>query len=384
MNEKIIITSNAYWPSIGGIENSLRHLVLESIAMNDDVDVIVSDIGTSEFNKIENVDGVSVFRYQLRPSKNSLVNFIKSNFEAYFLFKSKFKEKPKTIIIARFHLSVIYAYLAGYRDIKYLVPSIVRNQCKQEMNNTSFKRKIKNRLWVLLHDFLQKKALKISEVFVFSETMKKQCNALIDCGNIKITKPGVDTNRFYPDEILFKSTREKYNISNNEKVVLFVGRFVQAKQVELLIKSFSLLGKGKLILVGDGEEKDNLVSLISKLEINDRVLIIPPCRNVEDIYRIADVFVMSSSYEPLGQTIIEAFSSGLPIVAFKSSVNVDTATDELGMDDFIYYSKEFSVEGLFEALSKSLNVSLDKNIIHNKVKEKFDWNKLYLTLLSKR
>ncbi|KAB1183218.1 glycosyltransferase family 4 protein [Photobacterium damselae] len=381
MKKKIIITSNAYWPSIGGIENSLRHLVLESKSMNDHVDVIVSDIGTPHFKQVEHIDGVNIFRYQLRPTNSSILNFIKSNIDAYNLFKAKFKKNPNSIIIARFHLSVIYAHLVGFRNIKYLVPSIVRNQCNQEINNINLKQKIKKKIWVLLHDFLQKKALKLSDVFVFSDTMKEQCNDLVDCLNIRITKPGVDTDRFYPDEIFLQQEREKYTISYNEKVILFVGRFVQAKQVDLLIKSFSLLREGKLILVGDGDEKNNLIQLIYELNLNDRVIIIPPCRNVEDIYRIADVFVMSSSYEPLGQTIIEAFSSGLPVVAFRRSVLVNTATEELGMDDFIYYAEDFTIDSLSMALSKAIKNNLNRNLIHNTTKDKFSWNNLYLTLV---
>ena len=49
----------------------------------------------------------------------------------------------------------------------------------------------------------------------------------------------------------------------------------------------------------------------------------------EHYYKAADFFIMSSTYEPLGQTILEALSSGLPIIGAKSSDKVVTATSEI-------------------------------------------------------
>lgn len=382
MKTNIILTSNAYWPSIGGIENSLRHLAFESLLENNETTVIVSDLGLSKFKELENIDGIEVHRYQLHPSKNPLISFLKSNINAYKLFKEHFNKNPDAIVIARFHLSVIYAYLAGFRNIKYLVPSIIKNQCEQEQKHgLSAKQKIKRKIWIKLHNYLQKKSLKLSNVFVFSETMRKQCNELVKCEPITLTKPGVDINRFYPNSEEYKKGREEFNIPLDEKVTLFVGRFVRAKRIDMLIKAFNITNYGKLILVGDGEEKQNLIALIKSLGISDRVIIVEPRRDVEVIYRMSDVFVMSSSYEPLGQTILEAFTSGLPVVAFKRSNDVNTATEELEMDDFIYYANSFSEEDLSLALNKALSQAINKEDIHNAAKIKFNWRKLYSSLV---
>jgi hypothetical protein len=48
MSKNILLLSNAYFPSIGGIENSLRHLAQEARIAGDKIEIIVSDIGLNE------------------------------------------------------------------------------------------------------------------------------------------------------------------------------------------------------------------------------------------------------------------------------------------------------------------------------------------------
>lgn len=379
---KVIFASNAYWPSIGGIENSLKHLSQECIKLGGHPEIIVSDIGLKEYKATEVVDDILVHRYKLKPYKYILLNFIFSNLNAIRIFKNKFKENPNTIIIARFHLSVIHAYIAGFRNIKYVVPSIIKYQCAEEKTNNNYLKKIKKNIWSFLHNYLQKKALNLSEIYVFSESMREQClNINHKANDIVVTKPGVSPIRFHPSDVEKNETRDKLNISKNKKVILFIGRFVKAKRVDLLINAFSKLDNAILVLVGKGDEEENYRSLINELDILDKVRIIPACSDVEKYYRASDVFVMSSSYEPLGQTIIEAFSSGLPVVAFKNSECVNTATEELGMDEFIYYAENFSSEELFHALKKALSIKIDPTSIHIKAINKFSWNNLYKELV---
>jgi len=394
MSRDIILLSNAYYPSIGGIENSLRHLAQEAHTAGDNVEIIVSDIGLDDSLKghsTELVDNVLVTRYPLQPFKSKLlaaINIIWSNVLLFRLLRQKKLASPDAIVIARFHFAAVIASFVGFKSVKYLVPSIFSEQFGHENTGPiSWSSSLRVKLKTLLHSTVQRAALKKSNVFVFSETMKKQCATLVgdDSVQYSIVKPGVNTDRFYPIDATQRETlKRELNLPLNRPIILFVGRFVKAKGVSLLIDAVANVSQTfHLVLIGAGEELESYETKIMSLGLADKVSIIPPLRDVERYYRCADMFVMSSSYEPLGQTILEAFASGLPLVAFKKSATVNTATQELGMDGFITYANQHNeVE-----LAKAINIRLlaapdfDRESLAEKSKAKFNWQKLYSDLV---
>ena len=205
MKKDILLLSNAYYPSIGGIENSLRHLAEEAKNNNDNVKIIVSDISVpKDYPKkaIEEIDGVIVQRYQIAPLKNvfgKFLNLILSNYMLFKLLESEFEKNSDTVVIARFHFAALLATKVGFKNVRYVVPSIVRNQLKAESANTVVS-KLVLKAKVFLHDIIQRKALRVCKNFVFSQSMLSQCKALANNtdSDYQITKPGVDERRFFP------------------------------------------------------------------------------------------------------------------------------------------------------------------------------------------
>ena len=395
MSRDVLLLSNAYWPSIGGIENSLRHLAQEAQIAGDNVEIIVSDIGLEGPQKGHSstiVDDVVVSRYPLQPISVkffSIFNVFVSNYHLYKILKSKCKHSPDTVVIARFHFAALIAHFAGFKHVRYLVPSVFSEQVAHEYSALSpWKVKLRLKLKTALHSKIQRSALLSSRVFVFSETMKKQCSNLAGQSSVSysIVKPGVNIERFHPVE---HSERErlklKLNLPVDKPLVLFVGRFVKAKGVDLLLCAVNKVKQPyHLVLIGSGEEQADYEALIQSLNIAHKVTIVPPLREVEQYYRCADSFVMSSCYEPLGQTILEAFASGLPLIAFKKSETVNTATQELGMDDFINYAIAHSSKELAMAIERRLDQHsiLDRRTISNHANKRFSWKKLYSDLVN--
>ncbi|SEK46654.1 Glycosyltransferase involved in cell wall bisynthesis [Colwellia chukchiensis] len=394
MQRNVILLSNAYWPSIGGIENSLRHLAIEAQEAGDNVEIIVSDIGVpaSDEDRLATViDGIKVSRYPIAPFSHALFkpfNIVASSWQLYRLMKSKFHEQPNAIVVARFHFCAVAAILAGFASVRYLVPSIVSNQYRGEKSNEeAFLTKLKRYSFIALHSLVQKKALQRCKNFVFSETMRMQCMGLAKnkAEDYMLTKPGVDQSRFCLAGLQQRiALRRKLSLPEDIPLVLFVGRFVKAKGVDLLIEAMSKVATNcHLVLVGGGDERPAFITHIKTLGLTDKVTIVDPLRTVEDYYRCADIFVMSSRYEPLGQTLLEAFSSGLQVVAFNRNSGVNTATEELGMNNFVHYSKSLSGDALAVAVDKTLN-KLNEEKRNNASKaafEKFSWQKLYASLV---
>lgn len=108
----------------------------------------------------------------------------------------------------------------------------------------------------------------------------------------------------------------------NNKIVLAVGRLTYQKGFDLLLQAWAML-KTKpeaqdwiLQIVGEGEDKPLLDSLIHSLNLTDSVTIYPFSNQVSLYYQQASIYCMSSRFEGLPMVLLEAQSFGLPIVSF--------------------------------------------------------------------
>lgn len=109
-----------------------------------------------------------------------------------------------------------------------------------------------------------------------------------------------------------------------EKNVISVGRLVKdQKGFDLLINAFSKIAEKcrdwTLIIVGDGEEKNNLNDLIDRLKLNNQIRIEPFTNQIEKYYINSSIFVSSSRWEGFGLVITEAMECGVPVIAFENS-----------------------------------------------------------------
>ncbi len=113
--------------------------------------------------------------------------------------------------------------------------------------------------------------------------------------------------------------REKY--PRFDKIILMVSRLEKEKNIKMAIQAFGevlkIMPKAGLIIVGDGSEKSNLKSQISKLELTESV-VFKPWANRETLvsyYKTADLFLNTSFFEGYGMTLVEAKAAGCRIVS---------------------------------------------------------------------
>ncbi len=135
---------------------------------------------------------------------------------------------------------------------------------------------------------------------------------------------GVDAKKFTPGRNF--ELRRKLNIKDGQIVVLGVGRLVSKKGFKYLVQaSKEVLRKNpevKFVLVGDGDEKKALINLTTKMKINRSFSFLGSIdyKNLPDYYRMADIFVLPSVRDELGNlddqsvSVVEAMSSGLPVI----------------------------------------------------------------------
>lgn len=135
--------------------------------------------------------------------------------------------------------------------------------------------------------------------------------------NIKVIKNGVDLKKFTGTED--KKLRENLGISKDDIVLICVGRLVKIKAHEVLIDAFKLLQDLerpiKLLIVGDGPEREKVEQIIVGLDLRKNIIMLGPRDDIPDLLKISDCFVLTSRSEGLSCSIIEAMASGLPVVA---------------------------------------------------------------------
>ena len=143
--------------------------------------------------------------------------------------------------------------------------------------------------------------------------------------------PGVDTDQFSPDGP---------TIETDSPTILFVGRFVPAKNLTLLVEAFANVVEqfpsAELILVGDGPLKPDVEAEIAQYDLQDSVRL-PGYVDNEDLpeyYRGADVFALSSQRENHPITLLESMSCETPVVA--SSIGAIPEIVENGQTGFLY------------------------------------------------
>ena len=139
-----------------------------------------------------------------------------------------------------------------------------------------------------------------------------------------------------------------------EKVILYVGRLIEAKGVQYLLKAFSLVNKDfknvELLIVGDGYYRDQLLSIVRKNNIeNVSFRGFAQITQLTKFYFVADVLVLPSLYEPWGLVINEAMNFGLPII---TTEGVGAAGELVQDGKNGYIVKPGDVTSLYIALRK--------------------------------
>lgn len=126
---------------------------------------------------------------------------------------------------------------------------------------------------------------------------------------------GIDIQSF---EKRKKEARAKYNIAPQEQVIGIVARLGKEKDHATLLESFRLSANTfpnlLLLVVGDGEERENLVKKCNELGIAPKVRFIGASNDIPNLLAAMDIFVLSSLAEGLPLSMLEAMASGLPIV----------------------------------------------------------------------
>jgi len=141
----------------------------------------------------------------------------------------------------------------------------------------------------------------------------------------------IDPNRFNPYGV-YKNIRAELGLRADEIVVASIARFTLQKQPLKLIAAFANVAKKipdvKLLMVGDGEQKEEAIQLIQKLQLQDRVILQPFRQDIPDVLAAVDIFVLPSLWEAFPIALLEAMSMGKAVIGTNVDGTPEIITDQ--------------------------------------------------------
>jgi len=190
-------------------------------------------------------------------------------------------------------------------------------------------------------------------ITVCADTMTQLVRHGVNERRISVIYNGVDTEKF---PFVHRDTPRK------DIRIGIVARLIERKGHLVLFKSIQeIIGKHdlKLHVIGDGPNRENLETAAREMGLKDYVIFLGDCRDIPGRLKELDLFVLPSFYEGFPVTILEALSSGLPVIA--SAVNGITEIIEDRENGILVEP------GQTEALAKAIELIIDNNDLRRRV-----------------
>ncbi len=228
---------------------------------------------------------------------------------------------------------------------------------------------------IFMEHFVKKSKLYIAN----SESVKKNVvRVLPKTGSkIAILYNPIDTEEFRPfsEEEKYK-IRSKFGFKSNELLIGSVVRFYNPKGADVLIEAFAKNGvNAKLLLVGDGSQKEQLIGLTKKLGVAEKVIFLGALEATSEIYNLFNICVVPSQKGGFDNVVVEAMACGIPTVATDATGISEIAKD--GRDLIITETDAISI-------SKGINRILKNPELFSKNGREFILNKLALEKITDR
>ncbi len=215
----------------------------------------------------------------------------------------------------------------------------------------------------------------VEQVVVPTEKTKNLLMTYSVHKDISVVPTGIDLSKFEKSKYTSEEVnqlKESYGIRPEDKVMLYLGRVSQEKNIGEIIAAMpeymARREQVKFVIVGSGPALDKLQGMVSELGLSDRFIFTGarPWDTIGLYYRLGDVFVSASKSETQGLTYIEAMASGLPVVAKEDQCLEDIL--EQGVNGYAFTDDQGLFYGLDQVLFEDKVTDYSGNAI-DKVKK---------------
>ena len=233
-------------------------------------------------------------------------------------------------------IPIVYTYHTAYEDYTYYITKGVMDRLAKKTIRTYSKIVAKNVTEFITPSFKTKDYMRLVNSDIY----------------INVVPTGIDFALFNEanfDKEKAKKFKEQHNIGPNTKILLLLGRVAKEKSMDFSIEGFAKYLKKnnnpdvKLIVVGDGPQREELELMTHNLGISDSVIFVGkvPASEVAFYYHLADIYTSASLTETQGLTFMEAMASGTIVLARFDANLAETISDGetgyffTGMDGYI-------------------------------------------------
>ena len=374
---KILMLTWEYPPRVvGGIAKVVYDLSRTLIKDGHDVTVVTYKEGDVPY--FEDDKGVKVYRvdnYMINP--NNFIDWIMQlNFNLVAKANEIMAEQGKFDVIHAHDWLVAYA--AKTLKNSYHIPIVSTIHATEAGRNSGIhdeqQRYINDTEWMLTYES--------SEVIVNSNYMKGELQRLfgLPYEKINVVPNGVNLSLFNGIERDY-NFRRKYAM-DNEKIILFMGRLVYEKGVQHLIAAMPKILNGyhdsKSVVCGKGAMLDELRAQANAMGIGNKVYFAGYMngKDVQRMYKAADIAVFPSTYEPFGIVALEAMLSENPVVVSDvGGLNEIVQYRENGMQSYAGNANSIA-DSILELLYDHKLCSDITKKAKNKVRNEYNWSKI--------
>lgn len=161
------------------------------------------------------------------------------------------------------------------------------------------------------------------------------------------------TNIYNPIQV-----RRDVDKPKNTKIILSAGRLTYQKGFDLLIEVakevFACKHDWRWIIVGEGEDRELLQKKILDYNLEKNVMLLGGVKDIDNYYKEAEIFVMTSRFEGLGMVILEAFNYGVPVISFDCPVGPKEIIRH-GINGFLVPNQDV------ECMTRKINLLMEDN-----------------------
>ena len=367
---KILMQQWAYFPWVGGAEIFTQHLAEHMVARGHQVDIVTGLLSKPSIEydnwqkEIDVINGVNVYRVKVPDIKYAgvMVGIWR------MLFKSLRLNQRNDYDVIHSHIFPAMFCGALSKRGKKLIITLQGGDIGEYKESARFIRMLEMPFIVW--------SLRRADLVHCVSTHIAEAAKRLGAGKVTVIPNGVDTSIFRPGDK--HQLRKKLGYNPRGKIVVSTSRLTPKNGMDYLIKAIAPLGDVKLIIIGEGEQRKHLESLIQGLKLKNRVSLLGamPHHELPQYLAVADAFCRPSVNEGFGISFIESMACRIPTIG----TAVGGITDIINSGENGILVPPEDARTLSRVLKKAIeDGNMARQIAergYQTVKQKFTWEKV--------